>query len=395
MRLLPRSPRGTWLLAGTVWVAGCGALWWALPVQPRVFIPNAEIFVGFLDDGKTALIALPDSTIVRYDAGTGRERSRFSLKRPAAPPQWVFTSVSNDSRFLAWTTATDSPTSVLIWDLAAGQPFADLPGSGGVPVFSPDSRHVATTGDGKLGRLRVWDLSQSPPTYRELADAEASGVRAIGRMSFTPDGHFLAVMKITPDGNGAAVWWRTDTWELAGRHAIDLTGAMIPSALDVTFLANGRLAAIYPGAPSLLLIDPLTGDSTTTPWPAPPALEVGPSARTGRYIASITWETGLWEWLRYHASAYGLNLPPRMIGAIVLIDQDTGREHGRLPQSWTRLNGWSPDGSVLAAKVDGGIALWDVPPRKPLTWLLGGCALLALPLAGLAWWRGRPPRSRQ
>src|SRR5262245_40774592 len=33
MRLLPRSPRGTWLLAGAVWVAGCGALWllWNAP----------------------------------------------------------------------------------------------------------------------------------------------------------------------------------------------------------------------------------------------------------------------------------------------------------------------------------------------------------------------------
>src|SRR5262245_23515558 len=34
IRLFPRSPRGTWLLAGAVWLAGCGTLWWALPPAP-------------------------------------------------------------------------------------------------------------------------------------------------------------------------------------------------------------------------------------------------------------------------------------------------------------------------------------------------------------------------
>src|SRR4051812_27883727 len=35
MRLLPRTVPGTWLLAGAVWLGGCGALWWVLPARPR------------------------------------------------------------------------------------------------------------------------------------------------------------------------------------------------------------------------------------------------------------------------------------------------------------------------------------------------------------------------
>src|SRR5262245_4425242 len=35
IRLLPRTPRGTWLLAGAVWLAGVGALWYLVPAVPR------------------------------------------------------------------------------------------------------------------------------------------------------------------------------------------------------------------------------------------------------------------------------------------------------------------------------------------------------------------------
>src|SRR5262245_8817282 len=53
MRLLPRSPRGTWLLAGAVWAAGCAASWWALPVRPRAewALSEEERLLGFLPNG--------------------------------------------------------------------------------------------------------------------------------------------------------------------------------------------------------------------------------------------------------------------------------------------------------------------------------------------------------
>src|SRR4051794_6534525 len=42
IRLLPRTLRGTWLLAGMVGVAGCGVLWWALPYRPRISWPTEK-----------------------------------------------------------------------------------------------------------------------------------------------------------------------------------------------------------------------------------------------------------------------------------------------------------------------------------------------------------------
>src|SRR4051794_5849467 len=54
MRLLPRTPRGTWALAAAVWLAGCAAIWAVLPGVPRVVIPYADAGMpnGFTADGR-------------------------------------------------------------------------------------------------------------------------------------------------------------------------------------------------------------------------------------------------------------------------------------------------------------------------------------------------------
>jgi hypothetical protein len=38
MPLVPRSRRGTWLLAGVVWLGACAMWWWMLPVVPRAVL---------------------------------------------------------------------------------------------------------------------------------------------------------------------------------------------------------------------------------------------------------------------------------------------------------------------------------------------------------------------
>jgi hypothetical protein len=78
MRLLPRTPRGTWLLAGLAWAAAWAALWWALPVRPRVEwqAPCSSQLIGFLGDGRT-LVTLDNPARDRlcrvrfWDADTG------------------------------------------------------------------------------------------------------------------------------------------------------------------------------------------------------------------------------------------------------------------------------------------------------------------------------------
>lgn len=58
----------------------------------------------------------------------------------------------------------------------------------------------------------------------------------------------------------------------------------------------------------------------------------------------------------------------------------------------------SPDGKSLAKvvfKVDGGdvLKMWDIPPRKPLAWIIGCWMLLASFFVLLAWWRSARKRA--
>src|SRR5262245_29610682 len=45
MGLLPRSPRGTLVLAAAVWLGGSVATWLALPARPRAVIPADVAFI--------------------------------------------------------------------------------------------------------------------------------------------------------------------------------------------------------------------------------------------------------------------------------------------------------------------------------------------------------------
>jgi hypothetical protein len=86
-----------------------------------------------------------------------------------------------------------------------------------------------------------------------------------------------------------------------------------------------------------------------------------------------------------------------------VFDAATGTSCGVIPakrpafgymngESATRDVGWAPDGGSLAVQDQADPNLWhiwDMPPRKPLPWFALAAAVLALPLAGLAWRRSR------
>src|SRR5262249_53528499 len=66
IRLMPRTPRGTWLLAGAVWLTGCAALWWVLPYRPRAAWPTEEPAVvhGLIPGTVVVLTSMPWSSTI-------------------------------------------------------------------------------------------------------------------------------------------------------------------------------------------------------------------------------------------------------------------------------------------------------------------------------------------
>jgi hypothetical protein len=92
----------------------------------------------------------------------------------------------------------------------------------------------------------------------------------------------------------------------------------------------------------------------------------------------------VWMWLAEH----GIPAPkPSSDSHLELLDTATGRLLLTLPDGNAAF---APDGQSFAFISDGRpgtVELWDIPPRKPLTWFALAAAVLALPLAGLAWRR--------
>jgi hypothetical protein len=97
------------------------------------------------------------------------------------------------------------------------------------------------------------------------------------------------------------------------------------------------------------------------------------------------------------ARRLGMRWPYRELSTgetMTLFDLASGREIGRVAGEfqWSR---WSPDGTLLATLDDGRhvVRVWDIPPRKPLSWFALAAGVLALPPAWLARRRVRRLRS--
>jgi hypothetical protein len=74
----------------------------------------------------------------------------------------------------------------------------------------------------------------------------------------------------------------------------------------------------------------------------------------------------------------------------VIWETGSGRQRHVLPMALdsdlTSSTGhaWSPDGTLLAIAGEDELTVWDIPPRKSLSWFAGGAGLFALPLFVIA-----------
>jgi WD40 repeat protein len=167
-------------------------------------------------------------------------------------------------------------------------------------------------------------------------------------MALAPDGRTLAVLSDKADSKAVLT-----LWDLAAREP----------RVELRFRVN-EYWLLSPSPDSLQCFSP-DGRVLALAGVLPPALP-------------------LKEWADWSGLRWQFDFPSQQF-VIRLLDVQSGRWLGDIPaQSYTI--GWLSDGTALATQNDDGteVFIWDIPPRKPLTWFLAVAASLALPLAWLA-----------
>jgi WD40 repeat protein len=283
---------------------------------------------------------------------------RFECYVPTENVWWI---LSNDGQTTAFVTWEGTSLSVVVCDVRSGKKLSVLPDCGAVIHFSPDGRLLAAS---REKEILVFEI----PSGREIARyVPPPGFQApFSPEAFSPDGKLLL------DNN-------CNVWEID-------TGARRFSVPNIRFNAS----MFSPDGKWLIVVEP--GDWLAY-YDAATGMELPERRRCLSALnARMTLSSGLPDGSRIIACGYSqipthgqirsglMKLPfvggngallrffeDKWITTFVLMETDTGREIAR-----GNVRTWmcTPDGRYLLSDSYHVCELWDIPPRKPLRWLL-------------------------
>jgi WD40 repeat protein len=447
IRLLPRTPRGTWLLAGAFWLAATTVLWFVLPVLPRTTwaLPEPSKLLGFAAGEKTLLTSsfgikqlvcfgepsiwtgAPRGPVRYWEVATGRESRpawqgteffddcrvspaghvvrmtgasvpwpavHFPLdgpvlqlpaqeaELPALPP------VPAADRWLVYS-PTNNTDAVRVWDLHTRRHAGTLP-EGDFPTYRSADGTFVVTYCTQQKAMRVWNLD----TLRVVAAVPRQGPTGLPlETALSADARVLALKEFAGNIREGRCY-DTASGELRLR-APDID-EMVITPDGRTLITSKWATTLGIGEMSLIVWDVAGGRSR-----AECIVTVNDQyhysirdslSPDGRWLAVSLDGMGTHP-LNRMAAWFGLSPPfaerPHLCAGI--LDVRSGRWAGELPACVGSV-AWGHDGRTLAT-VDPSakeVQIWDIPVRKPRSWLAAGAALLAaVPFLMAPWQVGR------
>jgi hypothetical protein len=455
MPLLPRSRRGTWLLAAAVWLAACAGWWWLMPFAPHAEweLPIETALLGFGPDDREVLtcrrFAFFEGPIVGRDFLTGRKTSSFldesdRFEQIVLSPNGHWMVVANRIGNRAEHQLVDIGRREIVANFSTkvkwGSSLASLP-----LQFTPDSRSLIAGGEDKdTDTLKIWNLD--PP--HEVADIQNLRMHLFHPPAMSSNGRYLATCGAATAGTPGVV----RIWDLADysecrtvlkvnqydqyefvqaisddAHWVAIGNRMILGDLESVrcfntatgdevlpdmffrghceFTADGELFVLttlstmaVTNSNDLVYEWWTLGDSPGASVMSESRLtsnvgpRLSPDRTAGIAFARITtnplsqfWSKLTTQWLSF--GRYQDSDSPA-----VVFDAKTGHEIAQIPDSPNNVH-WSPDGRTAAflrnTSAARSVSVWDIPPRKSLTWFAIGAVILALPIAFFAWLRCR------
>src|SRR5262249_41153311 len=137
-------------------------------------------------DGKKALSGAMDRTARLWDLDTGKELVQFKFP---GDHSWVWSvAFSPDEKSALSSGSLDS--ALRLWDLETGKEVRKFEGHTGRAygaAFSPDGKHVASSGAEADSSVRIWDAD----TGKELHKLDGH-TGYVWRVAYSPDGKKLA-----------------------------------------------------------------------------------------------------------------------------------------------------------------------------------------------------------
>jgi hypothetical protein len=289
------------------------------------------------------------------------------------------------------------PARTKLWNLRGRRELAELPRVGPSTIFSQDDRYLATDllkldDRGWTQEFIVWDLRT---LQARSSSKKTPGGAAYRLASLTPDGNGLIVGRYTGPrpfeqetacleiSDGRERWAVKDSLPRAlirdGTWFAFLTPGRAPGQTVVEFrdTNDGHICRRLSLAEheSLRVIAP-NGETLVVERECPPESQP---------FYSLLKPLGLSHLL-----------PQEPNYRLQITDSASGEALGLTPpysEPFSNSVNYSSDSRLLAviSAHDQGslLQVWDIPPRKPLLWLLTGGVLLALPFAWLAWRRVR------